>query len=281
MHHDSRSLLLASCWALLKKARRRSTLYKPQWATYERSVARYAGSRVHGFAGSRFHEFAGSPGFTGSRVRGFAGSRVHGFSGSRCSRVRGFAGARVRGFAGSRVRGFAGSRVRGFAGSQVHGFAGSRVHGFAGSRAGGIVGSRVRGVLGFAGSRAAPCGYKARRRVLCLQGMKSFFLRSGQHMLFQHNYGLGMDALLTVCSRNTNGSMVWAWMLWSPYALPTRTEVWFGHGCSGQRMLFQHERNYGLGIDALVIVCSPRDRKKTFKILGQNPLRIPGRIQKN
>ena len=183
---------------------------------------------MHGFAGSRVH------GFAGSRVHGFAGLRVHGFAGSRCSQVRGFAGSRVHGFTGSRVRGLAGSRVRGFA--------------------------------AFAGSRAALCGYKARTRVLCLQGMNSlFFLRSGQqNMLFEHNYGWGMDALLTVCSRNTNGSMVWAWMLWSPYAFPTRTEVCFGHGCSGHRMLVQHERNYGLGIDALVIVCSPRDRKKAF-----------------
>ena len=89
-------------------------------------------------------------------------------------------------------------------------------------------------------------------------------------------HGCSADRMLSEHERNYG----WAWMLWSSYALPTRTEVWFGHGCSGQRMLFQHERNYGLGIDALVIVCSPRDRKKTFKILGQNPLRIPGRIQK-
>ena len=77
-------------------------------------------------------------------------------------------------------------------------------------------------------------------------------------MLFQHErkYGLGMDALVSVCSSNTNGSMVWAWMLWSPYALLTRTELWFGHGCSGHRMLFQHDRNYGLGVDALVTLCS-------------------------
>ena len=27
----------------------------------------------------------------------------------------------------------------------------------------------------------------------------------------------------------------------------------FGHGCSGERMLLEHERNYGLGMDALVI----------------------------
>ena len=47
----------------------------------------------------------------------------------------------------------------------------------------------------------------------------------------ERNYGLGMDALVSVCS----GIMVWAWMLWSAYVLGTRTERWFGHGCSGQR----------------------------------------------
>ena len=47
-------------------------------------------------------------------------------------------------------------------------------------------------------------------------------------MLLEHerNYDLGMDALVTVCSWNTNGIMIWAWMLWSPYALGTRTDVW-------------------------------------------------------
>ena len=114
-------------------------------------------------------------------------------------------------------------------------------------------------------------------------------------MLLEHerNYDLGMDALVTVCSWNTNRIMVWAWMLWSRYALGTRTGLWFGHGCSGQRMLFEHdeivvsawmlwssyalgtrtelwfghgcsghrmlwehERDYGLGMDALVTVCS-------------------------
>ena len=44
----------------------------------------------------------------------------------------------------------------------------------------------------------------------------------------------GMDALVRVCSRNTNVIMVWAWMLWSGYALGTRTLLWFGHGCFGQ-----------------------------------------------
>ena len=77
-------------------------------------------------------------------------------------------------------------------------------------------------------------------------------------MLLEHeqNYGLGMDALVTVCSWNTNGIMVSAWMLWSSYALGTRTELWFGRGCSGHRMLWEHERDYGLGMDALVSVCS-------------------------
>ena len=63
----------------------------------------------------------------------------------------------------------------------------------------------------------------------------------------EQNYGLGMDALVTVCSWNTNAIMLWAWMLWSTYALGTRTQLWFGRGCSGQRMLLEHERNYGLG----------------------------------
>ena len=70
-------------------------------------------------------------------------------------------------------------------------------------------------------------------------------------MLSKHEryYGLGMDALVSVCSRNTN-VMVWAWMLWRAYALETRTLLWFGHGCTDERMLSKHERYYGLGMDA-------------------------------
>ena len=45
-------------------------------------------------------------------------------------------------------------------------------------------------------------------------------------------------------------------MHWSPYALGTRTLLWFGHGCTGHRMLSTHERYSGLGMDALVTVCS-------------------------
>ena len=81
---------------------------------------------------------------------------------------------------------------------------------------------------------------------------------SGHRMLSEHEryYGLGMDALVIVCSWSTNVIMVWAWMLWSSYALGARTLSWFGHGCSGHRMLLEHERYHGLGTDALVIVCS-------------------------
>ena len=67
---------------------------------------------------------------------------------------------------------------------------------------------------------------------------------SGQRMLLEHerNCDLGVDALVSGCSWNTNGIMIWAWMLWSVYALGTRTELWFGHRCSGQRRLLDHER---------------------------------------
>ena len=41
-------------------------------------------------------------------------------------------------------------------------------------------------------------------------------------------------------------------MLWGPYALGTRTELWFRHGCFGNRKLLEHERDYGSGMDALV-----------------------------
>ena len=53
----------------------------------------------------------------------------------------------------------------------------------------------------------------------------------------EQNHGLGMDTLVGVCSWNTDGIMVWAWMLWLAYALGT-------------------ERNYDLGMDTLVGVCS-------------------------
>ena len=85
----------------------------------------------------------------------------------------------------------------------------------------------------------------------------------GQRMLMDHepNDGLGMDALVTVCSWNPRAIMVWTWMHWSPYALGTREQFWFWHGCAGQRMFLEHERNYGLGTDALVSVMLLEDEQ--------------------
>ena len=79
---------------------------------------------------------------------------------------------------------------------------------------------------------------------------------SGQRMLLEQerNYGLGMGALAVLRNSNTNVIMVWAWMLWSTYALGTRRELWFWHGCSGQRMLLEHERNHALSMDALAVL---------------------------
>ena len=39
-------------------------------------------------------------------------------------------------------------------------------------------------------------------------------------------------------------------------------EFWFGHGSSGEHMLLEHERNCGLGMDALVSVCSLEHERK-------------------
>ena len=77
-------------------------------------------------------------------------------------------------------------------------------------------------------------------------------------MLFEHerNYVLGMDALVIVCTWNTNVIMVWARILWRAHALGTRTLLWFGHGCSGDRLLSEHKRYYALGMDSLVSVGS-------------------------
>ena len=68
--------------------------------------------------------------------------------------------------------------------------------------------------------------------------------------------GLGTDALVAVCSWNTNVIMVWACTFWSPYSLGTRALLWFGHECSGHRTLVEHEQCSGLGMVALVTVCS-------------------------
>ena len=62
---------------------------------------------------------------------------------------------------------------------------------------------------------------------------------SVNRMQLEHGqyYGLGMDALVTVCPWNTDAIM-------------------FGHRCSSHRMLLEHGLYYGLGMDALVTACS-------------------------
>ena len=76
-------------------------------------------------------------------------------------------------------------------------------------------------------------------------------------MLSNHRlyFGSGMGALFTVCTRTTNVTVVWAWVLCLPYALEPRMLLWFGHGCSGYRMLSNNECYYGLGMGAMVTVC--------------------------
>ena len=71
------------------------------------------------------------------------------------------------------------------------------------------------------------------------------------------SYALGTRTLLwfghgcaIVCSQNTNVIMVWARMHSLSYALGTRTLLWCGHGCTCYRMLSEHERYCGLGMDA-------------------------------
>ena len=84
---------------------------------------------------------------------------------------------------------------------------------------------------------------------------------------------LGMDALVTVCSYNTDGIMAWA-CCGTPYALYERNyglgmyaagprmlleharNFGFGMDDAGPHMLSEHKRNFGLGMDVVVSVCS-------------------------
>ena len=86
----------------------------------------------------------------------------------------------------------------------------------------------------------------------------SGFLGVCPYALAEHegDYGLGMDVKVTLCSWNTKEIMVWTWMQREPYALGARRRLWFGHGCKGNRMLLEHEGDYGLGMDVKVTVCS-------------------------
>ena len=51
--------------------------------------------------------------------------------------------------------------------------------------------------------------------------------------------------------------------------------LWFGHGCTGNRMLSEHEYYHGLGMDALVTVCSRNTyalERRTFYGLAMDAL---------
>ena len=64
---------------------------------------------------------------------------------------------------------------------------------------------------------------------------------------------------MSVCPWNTNVIMAWARMLErckNPGVLQISILQAHWHGCSGERMLLEHERCYGFGMDALVSVCS-------------------------
>ena len=63
----------------------------------------------------------------------------------------------------------------------------------------------------------------------------------------ERNCGLDMDALVTACSSNMNGIIVWVRMLWLSHSL-------------------KNERNHGLGMDALVITLAlTREAAGLFK----------------
>ena len=72
-------------------------------------------------------------------------------------------------------------------------------------------------------------------------------------MLETHEDGQRMHHVFV---RQRATTMAWACMLWCPYAFGTQTFLWFEHGCSGDSRLLEHDRFYGLGMDALVTVCS-------------------------
>ena len=62
-------------------------------------------------------------------------------------------------------------------------------------------------------------------------------LSSSSALEHERYNGLGMDALVTVCSWNRTVTMSWAWMLLSLSAV-------------------EHDRYYGLGMDAFIMECN-------------------------
>ena len=98
-----------------------------------------------------------------------------------------------------------------------------------------------------------PCTLCSRKtKLLCLgQGCSGQCISPETRTLFWFGQGCSGQRI----SRETR-TIFWFGMLWSPYALETRSLFQFGHGRSGQHFLAKHERYDGLGMDALVGVCS-------------------------
>ena len=69
---------------------------------------------------------------------------------------------------------------------------------------------------------------------------------AGKRMLSEHEryYGLGMDALVTVCSRNTYALGRGTLLLFGLVTVRSRNTnvLWFGHGCIGHGMFSKHQR---------------------------------------
>ena len=72
-----------------------------------------------------------------------------------------------------------------------------------------------------------------------------------------------------------NGTMVWAWMHCLLYARGRRKLFWFGHGCTGCRMLLKHERNHGLGINAPLIALISEHERNSALGMDALPITLP------
>ena len=85
------------------------------------------------------------------------------------------------------------------------------------------------------------------------------------HMLSKHEryYGLGIVALFLVCFQNTSHyglSMVALFIVCSAIVCSRNTNIILFWAWMRDTMLSEHECYYGVGMDALVIVCSEHER---------------------
>ena len=85
-------------------------------------------------------------------------------------------------------------------------------------------------------------------------------------MLLEHerNYDFGMDALVTVCSRNTNGIMILAWMLWMDALVTDSSKQLEGAGRRRWPHIMEPERS-------TVIHPLLRHTKRTASKRGKRP----------